>query len=54
MKRKMLSLAAALALGGCSLIPEYQRPQTNIPTTWPQGAAYAASPQADDAAVQAW
>ncbi|SCU76924.1 putative efflux pump outer membrane protein SepC [Cupriavidus necator] len=54
MKRLIPSLAAALVLGGCSLIPEYQRPQANIPATWPQGAAYARPAEADDAAAPGW
>ncbi|MDZ3992283.1 efflux transporter outer membrane subunit [Pseudomonas sp. Teo4] len=54
MKLKTLSLAVALALSGCSLIPDYQRPQADIPAVWPQGAAYAASTKADDAALMDW
>nr|WP_254797621.1 AdeC/AdeK/OprM family multidrug efflux complex outer membrane factor [Pseudomonas aromaticivorans] len=30
----------ALALGGCSLIPDYQRPAAPVAVAWPQGAAY--------------
>ncbi|MFS1286574.1 efflux transporter outer membrane subunit [Pseudomonas piscis] len=40
MKRTGLSIALALALGGCSLIPEYQRPTAPVQAAWPQGAAY--------------
>ncbi|TFF42565.1 efflux transporter outer membrane subunit [Pseudomonas sp. RIT623] len=54
MKLKTLSLAVALALSGCSLIPDYQRPQADIPASWPQGAAYAAPAQAGDASALAW
>ncbi|EYS97609.1 multidrug transporter [Cupriavidus sp. SK-4] len=54
MKLKILSLAVALVLGGCGLIPEYQRPQANIPATWPQGAAYARPAQTDDATALGW
>ncbi|WP_411958842.1 efflux transporter outer membrane subunit [Pseudomonas sp. s4] len=54
MKLKTLSLALALALAGCSLIPEYQRPQADIPATWPEGAAYAAPERATDKALMAW
>nr|WP_272890392.1 AdeC/AdeK/OprM family multidrug efflux complex outer membrane factor [Stutzerimonas stutzeri] len=28
------------ALGGCSLIPDYQRPDAPVASDWPQGAAY--------------
>jgi multidrug efflux system outer membrane protein len=31
---------AALALAGCTLEPHYARPQADIPTRWPTGAAY--------------
>ncbi|TDF80708.1 efflux transporter outer membrane subunit [Pseudomonas sp. H9] len=40
MKRGYLSIALSLALGGCSLIPEYQRPDAPVPSNWPQGMAY--------------
>lgn len=33
-------LAVATLLGGCSLAPEYHRPQAPVPAAWPQGAAY--------------
>lgn len=29
-----------LLLGGCSLAPDYSRPQAPVPAQWPQGAAY--------------
>jgi outer membrane protein, multidrug efflux system len=29
-----------LVLGGCSLAPEYRRPEMPVPTQWPAGAAY--------------
>ncbi|EPL3139722.1 efflux transporter outer membrane subunit [Pseudomonas monteilii] len=41
MKMRYLVLAVSLALGGCSLIPDYERPQISAPSAWPQGAAYA-------------
>lgn len=31
---------AGLVLGGCSLAPEYQRPEAPVPSQWPVGAAY--------------
>ena len=40
MRLKHLTLAMALALPGCSLIPDYQQPQAPIQADWPQGAAY--------------
>lgn len=54
LKTFCLSVALALALSGCSLIPDYQRPEADIPATWPQGAAYAAHAQAGDASAPAW
>jgi multidrug efflux system outer membrane protein len=38
-----MSLAVAVALGGCSLIPDYQRPDAPVDGAWPQGAAYTAN-----------
>jgi outer membrane protein, multidrug efflux system len=35
-----LLLGIVLFLGGCSLAPEYTKPQAPIPEEWPQGAAY--------------
>lgn len=42
MKLNRLSLALLLVTGlqGCSLIPEYHRPEASVQTTWPQGPAY--------------
>ncbi len=42
MKKSVLSLALLAALSGCSLIPEYQRPEAPVADSWPQGEAYAA------------
>lgn len=40
MKRSLISLAVGCALlGGCSLIPEYQRPQAPVAEQWPGGLA---------------
>ena len=47
MNKSLLSLALVAALSGCSLIPEYQRPNAPVPADWPQGEAYSkASPEA--------
>lgn len=35
MKRSLLSVSIALLLGGCSLIPEYQKPGLPVADTWP-------------------
>ena len=36
----LLLVVSGLLLGGCSLAPEYNRPQAPVPAQWPQGAAY--------------
>ncbi|WKN21973.1 efflux transporter outer membrane subunit [Azotobacter vinelandii] len=43
MKHGYLTLAAAcaLALPGCTLIPDYLRPAAPVEAAWPEGAAYA-------------
>ncbi|MDH4316952.1 MAG: efflux transporter outer membrane subunit [Desulfobulbaceae bacterium] len=42
MKRPLLILSAGitLLLSGCSLAPEYTRPDVTLPDTWPRGEAY--------------
>lgn len=40
-------LAAALTLGGCTMIPEYERPQPPVPSDWPAAEAQGA-PAATD------
>jgi multidrug efflux system outer membrane protein len=40
-RQSLLSLAVTAALlGGCSLIPDYQRPEAPVAADWPQGEAY--------------
>ena len=41
MNKSVLSLALLAALSGCSLIPEYQRPEAPVADNWPQGETYA-------------
>jgi len=36
--------SAGLVLGGCSLAPEYQRPEAPVPSQWPDGAGYGEVP----------
>jgi outer membrane protein, multidrug efflux system len=42
MNRRLFFLLAAtcLVLGGCSMMPEYSRPDAPIPDQWPEGRAY--------------
>ena len=52
-----LSLGALLCLGGCSLAPEYTRPEAPVPAAWPAGPAYdnaPVSPDAPPAAEMPW
>jgi multidrug efflux system outer membrane protein len=38
--RRLLLPAAAAFLGGCSLAPEYSRPEAPVQAAWPAGTAY--------------
>ncbi|MDH4580640.1 AdeC/AdeK/OprM family multidrug efflux complex outer membrane factor [Pseudomonas sp. BN415] len=41
MRHSLISLAiAATLLGGCSMIPDYLRPEAPVDNAWPQGEAY--------------
>ena len=40
MSRLVLALPLALALAGCSLAPDYARPEAPMPQSWPAGDAY--------------
>ncbi len=46
MNKSVLSLALMAALSGCSLIPDYQRPEAPTAASWPEGEAYLASASA--------
>jgi len=59
MNRRLAILLAGIGLvaGGCSLAPEYLRPEAPIPVEWPRGEAYQAipeSPFASDLSRQAF
>lgn len=56
MSKSLISLAVAAAvLSGCSLIPDYERPQAPVAAQYPQGPAYsAANAPAQAAAEQGW
>ncbi|RZI86474.1 MAG: efflux transporter outer membrane subunit [Rubrivivax sp.] len=41
--KSAMTLAALLALGACSLTPEYRRPDAPVPAQWPEAPASAAS-----------
>ncbi|AHL77173.1 multidrug transporter [Stutzerimonas stutzeri] len=40
MNKSVMTLALMTALSGCSLIPEYQRPDAPTAANWPEGEAY--------------
>ncbi|ATR84577.1 AdeC/AdeK/OprM family multidrug efflux complex outer membrane factor [Pseudomonas sp. FFUP_PS_473] len=56
MSKSLLSLAVtAFILGGCSLIPDYQTPESPAAAQWPQGPAYSPTESAEVAAAeQGW
>ncbi|KWU48600.1 efflux transporter outer membrane subunit [Pseudomonas palleroniana] len=49
-------VTVAVALGGCSLIPDYQQPAAPVAPQYPQGPAYAAAAGtvSEEAASQGW
>jgi multidrug efflux system outer membrane protein len=55
MIRKLLSLVAttAVLLTGCTMIPEYTRPEAPIPAGWPSGPAYKEIPAKEGVPVAA-
>ncbi|AXP01842.1 AdeC/AdeK/OprM family multidrug efflux complex outer membrane factor [Pseudomonas fluorescens] len=56
MSKSLLSLTiAAVVLSGCSLIPDYQRPEAPVAAQYPQGLAYnSANAPGQAAAEQGW
>ncbi|MGC4008285.1 MAG: AdeC/AdeK/OprM family multidrug efflux complex outer membrane factor [Pseudomonas sp.] len=55
MRKSLLSLAiAAGVLSGCSLIPDYERPEAPVAAAYPQGDAYAAAQPATAGADIGW
>jgi len=56
MSKSLLSLAVtAFVLSGCSLIPDYQRPEAPVAAQFPQGPAYSSDQAPSQAAVeQGW
>ena len=55
MIRKLLSLLTitAVLLPGCTMIPDYTRPEAPIPAVWPSGPAYKETPGKESAPVAA-
>ena len=56
MSKSLLSLAVtAFVLSGCSLIPDYQRPEAPVAAQFPQGPAYSSAQAPNQAAAeQGW
>ncbi|CAM3288782.1 MULTISPECIES: AdeC/AdeK/OprM family multidrug efflux complex outer membrane factor [Pseudomonas] len=56
MRKSLLSLAVtAFVLSGCSLIPDYQRPEAPVAAQFPQGPAYSSAQAPSQAAAeQGW
>lgn len=54
MNKSLLSMALLAALSGCSLIPDYQRPDAPVTDSWPQGAAYGPNAANAQAAELGW
>ncbi|MEE9099764.1 MULTISPECIES: AdeC/AdeK/OprM family multidrug efflux complex outer membrane factor [Pseudomonas] len=55
MRKSFLSLAVAAAvLSGCSLIPDYERPEAPVAAAYPQGEAYDAAKPANAGADIGW
>ncbi len=55
MRKSFLSLAiAAAVLSGCSLIPDYERPEAPVAAAYPQGEAYDAAKPANVGADIGW
>ncbi|MDH1008977.1 AdeC/AdeK/OprM family multidrug efflux complex outer membrane factor [Pseudomonas nicosulfuronedens] len=55
MRKSFLSLAvAAVVLSGCSLIPDYERPEAPVAAAYPQGDAYDAAQPANAGADIGW
>lgn len=44
MTRKLLLVVVMICLGGCTMVPEYTRPEAPIPAAWPSGPAYKEPP----------
>ncbi len=54
MKKSILTLSILLGLGGCSLIPDYQRPEAPVAAAWPSEGVYAGAADSAACALPAW
>ncbi len=53
MTRKLLLAVVLISLGGCTMIPKYDRPAAPVPAAWPSGPAYKEPPAAPGGRVSA-
>lgn len=54
MSKSILSLSVAVLLGGCSLMPDYQRPAAPVPASLPEQGVYAGSTMPAAPALPDW
>lgn len=54
MNKSILTLSLLLGLGGCSLIPDYQRPEAPVAAAWPSEGVYAGAAGSAASALPAW
>jgi outer membrane protein, multidrug efflux system len=53
MTKRLLLVAVMIWVGGCTMIPEYTRPEAPVPANWPSGPAYKEPPSTPGAPVNA-
>jgi multidrug efflux system outer membrane protein len=53
-KKSILTLSILLGLGGCSLIPDYQRPEAPVAAAWPGEGVYTGAADSVVAELPAW
>lgn len=54
MTKSILTLSVLLALGGCSLIPDYQRPDAPVAAAWPSEGVYAGAADRTQGELPEW
>jgi len=52
-KSPLFLVFAAVLLAGCTMIPEYTRPEAPVPADWPSGLAYKETPSTQGASLAA-
>ncbi|GGK04803.1 efflux transporter outer membrane subunit [Pseudomonas matsuisoli] len=54
MRKSLIAVSLSVVISGCTLIPEYERPNAPIDNAWPQGEAYAADAANSDVRLLGW